>query len=232
MRCSQCGFETGRDVSFCGRCGNLLVDAQEGIRIVMALELERQGRVDEAKDVLLRHLALEPNRAAARRHLGTIFVHQGKLALGIAELEAAVDIESGYVDAWYDLGVSYAQKGDIERSIRAFRKTLAIDPGYHMAHYRLGRAFMHQGDLKKAHEHLQSAVESTPELICASYFLGILCRRLARPEQARAAFERVLELSPNDASARHHLDEVIADLRGGGPEEKTREDKEDFSLAG
>jgi len=231
MRCSQCGYETSRDLSFCGRCGNLLVDAQSGTRIAMAHELERQGRVEEAKEVLHRLLAIEPHRAAARRHLGTIYGHQGKLGLAIAELEAAVDIEPGFVDAWYDLGVACADGGEIAKSIGAFRKTLALDPHYRLAHYRLGRAFMHHGDLDKALEHLESAVELTPELVSAIYTLGILCRRLDRPERARWAFERVLTLCPDDACAKHHLDEVIADRRGGGTDEDTREDPEGFSMA-
>jgi hypothetical protein len=57
----------------------------------------------------------------------------------------------------------------------------------------------------------------------------VVCRRLGRLREAREAFERVLERSPDDHAARLQLEGVrrdLADRSGADP------DGEDFSMAG
>ncbi|KAJ4826178.1 Tetratricopeptide repeat domain-containing protein pyg7, chloroplastic [Turnera subulata] len=68
--------------------------------------------------------------------LGVTYVRDGKIEKGIAQFEAAVKLQPGYVTAWNNLGDAYEQNKDYSAALKAFEEVLLFDPNNKVARPR------------------------------------------------------------------------------------------------
>lgn len=76
-------------------------------------------------------------------------------------------------------------------------------------HVLLGEEYLRQGYLAKAQDILDKGIEVDPENPDFHYLLAKTCLGLGRPEQAVAYLERILELSPEHATNRPYVEELV-----------------------
>lgn len=74
--------------------------------------------------------------AQVHNALGVSYVRDNKLEEGIAQFEAAVKLQPGYVTAWNNMGDAYEKKKDLKMALRAFEEVLLFDPNNKIARPR------------------------------------------------------------------------------------------------
>ena len=142
----------------------------------------------EARALLARALALDPQFALAHSGLGHLHMMQfiattaaQDLASGIESLEAAVRLDPEGGDPWIWLAYGYARAGRLAAAAEAGARACGLEPDNPLAHYF--RAVAHwlaaldqgrEGDWAVAAEALDRATELAPRYQAAWQLLGIV----------------------------------------------------------
>lgn len=170
------------------------------------------GRLEEAEATAEAVLATLPEDVEMISLLGSIYGAQGRVAEAEAALRRGLSLDPTYARLHANRGTLMLQTGRLDEAEAAFREALSYDRSIADAHNGLGVvAAQRDGDLAAAVEHWQRALEYSPDQPRVLYNLGYTLARLGRVEPAIAAFERYLELEPDDTDARR----ILADLRAG-----------------
>jgi tetratricopeptide (TPR) repeat protein len=83
-------------------------------------------------------LRANPNSAPLHNDLGQLLVQKGFPKDAEVEFERAVNSDTHFYPAWYNLGLIRASRGDITGSEWAFRRTIHYKPGHSAALFQLG----------------------------------------------------------------------------------------------
>ena len=83
-------------------------------------------------------LRANPNSAALHNDLGQLLVQKGFPKDAETEFERAVNSDTHFYPAWYNLGLIRASRGDMTGSEWAFRRTIHYKPGHSQALFQLG----------------------------------------------------------------------------------------------
>ena len=122
-------------------------------------------------------------------------------ALEIAPVpEELIGLEVGRY-LYTQMGRTYAQVGQSEQAVRFLEQAIALEPAYREAYNELGVVYASLGDLEKAVETWEELVALYPDFVPVYFNLGRALWRLERRLQARAYWQRGVELAPNHPSA-------------------------------
>lgn len=140
-----------------------------------AMALGQEGKLDEAKKTYERLLKREPN----------------------------------VKEAWGNLGAMAIQAGDREAGEGYLRRALEVDPQYVFAVCNLAMLCISDGNMDEAHDLLQPLTTRTRFMRQEALFFFRVQARLATLEReyevARNSLQYILELNPDDESARNQL---------------------------
>lgn len=150
-----------------------------------------------------------PGSPAPHRRAAELLWRQWKNTAGaIAELEEAARLAPG------DAGV-YLSAADILRGARDeataeawLRRGVDAAPGNGEVHFRLGELYLSQGRAPQAIKELLAATAAAPEVVQYQARLAQALQTMGLTAEAIAAYQRVLELAPDDAQARKALEEL------------------------
>ena len=175
--------------------------------------------MQEATDLYLRAVAIDPDYAPGWSELAAVYINQAsngfidyddgyRQAREAAQRSVRIDPQHahGYDQlAW----VAFWYEADTGAAIGYLRKALAIapnDPDLLGGAAVLVQALGRPDDAIRLHEYsvIRSPVDAT-----AVYNLGLAYKYAGRYAAAERSFRRVLQLSPDYASARYHLGETL-----------------------
>ena len=108
---------------------------------------------DEAIEIYLRVLQLEPDHAAAHINLGTLYYNRRDFASAERHYRRAVEADPRYALAYFDLGNVLDETERIPDAIAAYRAAIQLAPTYADAHYNLALAYERQREPRRALEH-------------------------------------------------------------------------------
>jgi predicted O-linked N-acetylglucosamine transferase (SPINDLY family) len=112
--------------------------------------LRAQNRMDEARDVLLRALRVEPRSFDAHAELFEVQIARGDLAAAVESLRMLIEHRPEWTDAHYNLGVLLKKLARPEEAERAFRAALARQPAHRGALRALGGVLLAKGRVDEA----------------------------------------------------------------------------------
>ncbi len=199
------------------RLDPLLADAHAS----RAGALHSLNRVAEAASSAQRALALVPALPDALVNLAESALAGRRAAEAERAARRAVALSPGLPAARMALGSACAAQKRSEEAETAYRAALALAPGYGAAWVNLGSLLAGQGRFEEAWEAFATAEErgaAGPSLWAAR---GGALLAMARPVEALADFDRVLEARPGDAGMRWNrgFTRLLAgDYAGGWPE--------------
>lgn len=102
---------------------------------------ENPNNHDEAIQVYLRLLELEPGHAAAHINLGTLYYNRQDFAAAETHYRAAVSADPRYALAYFDLGNVLDETGRFIDAATAYKTAIQLAPTYADAHYNLALAY-------------------------------------------------------------------------------------------
>ena len=161
---------------------------------------------------------------AAHYRLGHIYREQGKLDEAVNELRLALGMNRADADTLYELGLTFQAKGENADAGSAFEVALAYVPDFTEAYQGLAQAARAEGDEVKAgyaeamllvfRGEVKDGVDRLEKLAPESddsrvwWGLGYAYERLSRPEEARQAYERAVEINPGERLAADALERL------------------------
>ncbi|HSK08361.1 MAG TPA: tetratricopeptide repeat protein [Vicinamibacterales bacterium] len=135
--------------------------------------------------------------------------HDGALA----KFNEAVALLPTCYDCYYNIGYAHAQKKDYDKAEEAFKKALELKPDYIEAYNGLATVY----NAEKRFADAQAASQKAAELASAGgapggggsvdalYNQGVISWNAGKAEEAKAHFEKVVEMNPTHADAHYQL---------------------------
>jgi len=121
----------------------------------------RQGKVDEAEEILRKTVAQAPNDSSSRSLLGVIYVRKGKIEEAFSELTRAVALDPRNAEAHNYLGITLSEKGWQAAAEQEIRRAIELNPQYADAHFNLAVMYARQKTprVELARYHYQKALD-------------------------------------------------------------------------
>jgi predicted Zn-dependent protease with MMP-like domain len=175
-----------------GRAGDALACADQALRhaprhlaalLRRAQALAALERVPEARTAFAQVLALDPDEPGALAGAAALYLD------GADPDRAALELGRAYALR----GLTFTKRASDPAAAAARLRTLAA------------RAENGLGDARSALAHADAALRSRPDEPDALYERGVALYELCRFREARAAFQGVLAVDPDDPWALHHL---------------------------
>jgi Tfp pilus assembly protein PilF len=164
-----------------------------------ALVREDVGGLADARGDFERALALAPGSREVQRRFGDALAAAGDLTAAEQRYRRALEIDSGYGEAWYQLGRLHRSRGQLDQAIACFEKDAALEPTG-AAHHELAEIFLLRRDDARAASELQADLRADPS--CYDSRLALAGLALERRDFAGARDQYRISLGYHPADAR------------------------------
>ncbi len=145
--------------------------------------------------------------------LGISSYLQGRLEAARGRLDAARQMDRGFVPTYYNLGVVLTSQGLFEEAGRAYEDALRLDRGHALSRNNLGTILDQRGLLFEATQEYERAVEAAPLLGLVHYNLARGLQRLGDYRRASAEYREAIWLGSNGAAVYKNLANCLFRLR-------------------
>jgi tetratricopeptide (TPR) repeat protein len=204
-----------------------LADAPRNAQVLTLLgEVERLLRNPQRSlDVLTRALEIDASSAQAHYYVGLTLLDLGRPAEALKELERVVQSGEKRAEVYLSLGAAYLESGRLDEGLEVLSRATQIDPARLDIRIQLARAYRLKGMLDKADAQLKVAVPQGPASVASPFVqqrllehdrfeeLGLLRLQQGQLTAAAGAFQKLLDMDPEDGPTNRHLAEVY--LRQG-----------------
>ena len=172
---------------------------------VLASQLAKQGKLDEA--VALYHTALsyQPTFPETHFFLGNAFDQLGQPDEAVAEYEKALWFKPMQEQTHIFLGIVLGKQKKYAEAITHYEAALVINPESAVTHNNLARIFHTQGRLDDASEHYSAALKLDPKLALAHNNLGILLLQKNNLADGTVQLREALRLNPTNSETQFNL---------------------------
>lgn len=160
-----------------------------------------RGRPKEARRIVERALAADPESFAARYLQGVSLCQLGRFEDAVPALQSALDVDALSADANCAMGHALQSLGRQEESLAYFDAAIGSDRGFADAHYNKGVALRALGRNEESIACFDAALTINPVDAQAWNNKANALHDLGRYEEALACYGRALQLEPRFASA-------------------------------
>jgi tetratricopeptide (TPR) repeat protein len=170
---------------------------------------EEAGQAEVARLAYQEAIRLDPQFPSAHYNLGRLWLQQGELKRGMAEVKRALQLYPDFAQAHETLGMAYTEQGQLDKATAHLERALAIQPESATARNHLARIYLAQGQLDRAIGHFQELVRYHPELAEARHNLAVAYARQGRRDEALEQFRAAVRLQPDFHAARVDMAGVL-----------------------
>ncbi len=170
-------------------------------RVAAGQLAEAQGDFARAISQYNEALKLDPSHRDALFHLGQAYTLQKRFDEAIATWQKYLQVTKNSVQGYNNLALTYEVAGHWAEAESAFKQGIAKDPDDASCRINYGLLLARRDQTEDAKAQL-SAVLSPAEV---SYNLGSICEQKGKRDEARAYYQRALELDPKLRDARIRL---------------------------
>ena len=157
--------------------------------LARAIELHRQGRLEQASKQYRRILREQPRETQALRNLGTILLQQGDHRQAATLLGAAVTAGAQDPVTRYNHALALQELGDLDAAVAGYDRVLALDPRLLQAHYNRANALLAAGRHAEAVAGYDAALGVQPDYADAWRSRGDALLALRQWAAAGTSFE-------------------------------------------
>ena len=166
------------------------------------------GAFNQAAQAYNKAIEMDANFGWPYGNLALIAVNNGKYADAVPLYKKSIKLLKTRLEkalVWNRLGVAYRKLNDYIKAIQAHRKALEFNPRNISARQDLIRIHNDLGHIKSAIDLLTASLDKAS----AWNMLGNAYRRLSDYEAATEAFQKAVDLAPNDYAFKFDLEESI-----------------------
>jgi len=109
-----------------------------------------EGRNAEAESYLRRAIAIEPDNARFRFHLGALLLRENRASEAERVFRQVITLKPDDALAHYELGKMQIDSGHPEAALSELKKAIIYQPDLTQAYYQLGRAYDALGEKQKS----------------------------------------------------------------------------------
>jgi len=163
-----------------------------------ALQLSRNGRLEEAEHCFGRLLALAPDFVEALYHRGILLMSLYRSAEALENLERAVRLRPDIAEVWIPHGNALRQLRRHAEGLESHNRALALNPDLPLALYHRGNLLLEQ--FKRREDALADydrALALTPDFAEGWYARGNALSEMGRFAEAIASYDKALSLKPD-----------------------------------
>jgi tetratricopeptide (TPR) repeat protein len=175
--------------------------------VARAIQLQKEGRLEEAAAEYQRFLVLVPKSWEARSNLGVVYAQLGRYEDAVREYRQALAGAPGNVAIRYNLAVALYKAGRIREAVGELESVLKTKPDHPAAPLLLADCRLQLGEWKQVIAQLDPLLEKDPENKAILYLIGTALMRDRQYERGQRVIDRIL--SQGD-SAEAHLVLAIA----------------------
>jgi tetratricopeptide (TPR) repeat protein len=194
-----------------------------------AVQLHRQGKLDQAELIYRQILDEAPQHADALHLLGVVSHQRGQFARAVALIRRAVALAPNAGAYYSNLAESCRMAGDAAAAVAAARRAIELVPQNADGHNHLGLALQGQGQFAEAAAAFRRAIGLRPDFALAHNNLGSALRELGQNDEALAEFREAVRLAPNLPPALSNLGQSL--LEKGERDEAEKHCREAVRLA-
>jgi tetratricopeptide (TPR) repeat protein len=172
---------------------------------VLASQLAKQGKLDEAMALYRTALSYKPTFPEAHFFLGNAFDQAGRPDEAVAEYKKALWFKPTQEQTHIFLGIVLAKQKKYEEAITNYEAALVLNPDSAVAENNLARILHTQGRFDEAMEHYNAALKINPKLALAHNNLGILLLENGRLADGTLQLREALRLNPTNSETQFNL---------------------------
>jgi tetratricopeptide (TPR) repeat protein len=173
-----------------------------------ALQAQRRGDLDAAREGYIKVLAVQPEDFDVLHMLGVLETQRKNLPEALERLNQALKLDPDNPAVHNNLGVALCGLGRHAEGLAEMQLALKLDPDFADACCNIGRALCDSGKAPESLPYFERAVALEPDISEMQFQRATVLDRLQHRDTAMAAYERVVELNPGHADAfckRGHL---------------------------
>ena len=152
--------------------------------VLRAERLLAEGNVPEAKRVLERALADDPNDPRAWLDLGLAQEATGNRASAEKSYRRATEIDPNFAEAFNNLGALLREGGQLAEATTMLERAVALDPSLSAARFNLALSYEEQGKLADAEREYLATIDRLPDDPIPRINLAMMLLDTERPEDA------------------------------------------------
>jgi protein O-GlcNAc transferase len=173
--------------------------------LAQAVDLQRQGRLDEAAGLYRQVLADSPDDFEATQLLGVVALQQGDFRAAQRLLRSALQMNPGDTAVMANLGTSHMRVGDYEVALQLFTSALDLEPDSAMWQANLGTLLHNMGRHRDAVAPLRKAHRSDPTSYAICMLLGASLVGVGETAEAVAFFDAATRSDPDNSQGWEQL---------------------------
>lgn len=172
---------------------------------MLGLILRQQSKVVEARAAFEKAIEIDPTNAGAVGQLVELDIANKEFAEGHRRVEQLRQKQPGSGTAYYLEGRLDAAEGKFDLAQNALLKAVEMDPNEIRAYDLLLPVYARANKFPDALKQLNAILAKKPDDARALLLSGLIYDQLKDSNNARAAYEKVLSLTPNAVAALNNL---------------------------
>ena len=151
-----------------------------------------------------------PDSAKSHYDLAYEEADKKRFPAAYAQYRRATEIYPNYYDAWAGRGRMAGELGDLSEAVADGREAVRIFPTYENGWFTAAFCAERRGDFAAAEHDYREGIRLCPKSYPLAYHWAVFLWRRGRPDEAAAAFARVIELEPEMALNHEDLGRIYA----------------------
>jgi protein O-mannosyl-transferase len=161
---------------------------------------KRSKMIEESIRYYKRALDIYPDFISAHNNLASLYCNfTGDFKAAIPHFRRAIELDSSYAQAVYNLAFALEKVGEKEKAIRQYEKAMRIDSTqYPLGYTYLGKLYYEKGDMNKAIEINKKAIRLFPQSDEPFVSIGNIFLMSSDTAQAVDWWEKALRVQPQN----------------------------------
>jgi len=178
-------------------------------QIARAIELHRQDKLPEAREIYLSVLKASPRNFDAINLLGAIDVQFGEHEAAIEKINRALKIKPDSASAYSNLGQALMNLRRYDEALEALLKATELDPNHVNAHQNRGDLLVSMYRFMDAIKAYQTVIELAPDHTKAWCNMGLAYVGRQQLNEAIECFNKSIAIDPKFAKALNNRGQAL-----------------------
>lgn len=159
-----------------------------------ALQAESMGNHDEALELYLEILEIDPNEAGAYIGLGNIYYIKKRYREAIDSFQRYLSLHPNDVSVYINIAIVHSTEKNFDKAEQTYQKALSIKPGSAEVYYNYGNMLYVKGEPLLAVEKFKKSLELKPGFARAANYLGHVYIAQEQFQEAIITYQKALAM--------------------------------------